>query len=275
MTIGMKIRISDFERLTGVSSATLRYYDSLGVLCARRNSKNNYRTYDAQDVLRLIQLRQIQAFGIPLGALSPQESDVSCEGILGSLTQRQKEIEQSIEEMYRLLERIKLHANSYQRAAHCDSAIVRTRMVGTYRLFLSDPEVASHRNTPEIFQRWIAAAPHVYSVIRIRYAQLSACKGGTCPADMGIGLFKRVFDSIGDTFREPMVYSPVNTCINTMIETPDPTCIPVSALRPMLDYVHDNGLIPLDDLFGWVVYTPIGEEDRMYRISLRLAVAGV
>ena len=50
--------------------------------------------------------------------------------------------------------------------------------------------------------------------------------------------------------------------------------IPVAALRPLLEYVDANGLIPLDDLYGWVVYTPAGGKDTMYRISMRLAVAG-
>lgn len=270
----VKYKISDFEKLTGVSSATLRYYDSLGALCPHRDGRNNYRTYSEQDILRLIQLRQIQAFGIPLSALSEQENDVSCAGILASLEQRQREIEHSIDELYRLLDRIKLHANSYRRAANSDSAVAKSRMVPTYRLFLSDPDVAAHANTPEIFQRWLASAPYVYSVIRVRHSVLTACTQETCPADTGIGLFKNVFDSIGDTFREPMQYSPVNTCVNLMIETPDPSHIPVAALRPLLEYVDANGLIPLDDLYGWVVYTPAGGKDTMYRISMRLAVAG-
>ena len=270
----MNYKISDFEKLTGVPRATLRYYDSLGVLSTHRDHKNNYRAYSEEDLIRLVQLRQLNAFGIPLSALPARDKETSCDAILSSLTQKRQELEASIEEMYRLLSRVRLHEMAYQSVAQCDTEIKKGRMVGTYRLFLSDPEVAAHPDTPDILSKWLSCMPYAYSVVRVRLADLHACTGQTCPADVGIGLFKNVFDSIGETFREPMQYSPIGSCLTMMIETPDPSNIPVSSLMPLMSYIDEHSLIPMDDLYGWVVYAPVGESSPMYRISMRIAVNG-
>ena len=268
----MNYRISDFEKLTGVPRATLRYYDSLGVLSTHRDDKNNYRAYSELDLLRLVQLRQLNAFGIPLSALPSKDKETSCDAIWDSLTQKRQELEASIDEMYQLLARVRLHETAYQAAAQCDSSIKKERTVGTYRLFLSCPEVAAHPDTPAILRRWLACTPYAYSVVRVRLADLRSCVSDTCRADVGIGLLKNQFDAIGETFRKPMQYSPVGACLTTMIETPDPSNIPVSALAPLMAYIDEHSLIPMDDLYGWVVYAPVGESSPMYRISMRIAV---
>ena len=271
----MKYRISDFERLTGVPSATLRYYDSIGVLCTQRDQKNNYRSYASQDILRLIQLRQMTAFGIPLSSMPSREGNVACEDMLASLTQRKHEIEAQIENLHNMLGRIRLHENAFAQACEGGDAVKPARMVGTYRLFLSDPEVAAHQNTAGIFQHWMTCAPHVYSVVRVRMKDVGQMEDGCCPADIGIGLFKNHFDAISDTYREPMQYSAVTSCLQMMIETPDPMRIPFAALEPFFAYITQHNLIPLDDFYGWIVYSPVGEENPMYRISMRIAVGGL
>ncbi|MBR5561174.1 MAG: MerR family transcriptional regulator [Clostridia bacterium] len=270
----MNYRISDFEKLTGVPRATLRYYDSLGVLSSHRDNKNNYRAYSELDLLRLVQLRQLNAFGIPLSALPAKDKETSCDAILDSLAQKREAIEASIEEMYQLLARVRLHETAYQAAVQCDASIQKGRSVGTYRIFLSSPDAAAHPNTPDILKKWLACTPHAYSVVRVRLSDLRSCSSDTCRADVGIGLLKNQFDSIGETFREPMQYSPVSACLTTMIETPDPENIPLSALEPLMSYIDEHSLIPMDDLYGWVVYAPVGESSPMYRISMRIAVNG-
>ena len=72
-----------------------------------------------------------------------------------------------------------------------------------------------------------------------------------------------------------MQYSAVTSCLQMMIETPDPMRIPFAALEPFFAYITQHNLIPLDDFYGWIVYSPVGEENPMYRISMRIAVGGL
>lgn len=48
----------------------LRYYESIGLICPER-SANGYRHYDAEDVRAVIELRELNALGIPPGKAAP------------------------------------------------------------------------------------------------------------------------------------------------------------------------------------------------------------
>lgn len=56
-------------QLAGLSPRTLRYYDQIGLLVARRNPLNDYREYDGPAVDRLQRIRYWQAFGFTLAEI--------------------------------------------------------------------------------------------------------------------------------------------------------------------------------------------------------------
>lgn len=54
------MRISELERLSGLSRDTIRYYERIGLLASPPRSGNGYRSYDAHtaDILKFIELAQ-------------------------------------------------------------------------------------------------------------------------------------------------------------------------------------------------------------------------
>ena len=58
-------RTGEFAKLAGVTIRTLRYYDKLGLLKARR-SPNGYRVYRRTDLARLEQIVALKFLGLPL-----------------------------------------------------------------------------------------------------------------------------------------------------------------------------------------------------------------
>lgn len=64
------MRIGELADRAGVSTRTLRYYESRGLLPARRGS-NGYRTYDEADLRALRQIRTLQDFGFELEETRP------------------------------------------------------------------------------------------------------------------------------------------------------------------------------------------------------------
>lgn len=81
------------------------------------------------------------------------------------------------------------------------------------------------------------------------------------------------FRRINETFREPMEYSPPCKCIQGIIETRDLERIPCTVLTPFVRYLEEHDLIPLGNLYGWVVYSPVNHKWDSYRISLRVGVS--
>ncbi|MEU9900849.1 MerR family transcriptional regulator [Streptomyces phaeochromogenes] len=64
------MRIGELAARAGTSTRTLRYYESRGLLPARRGS-NGYRTYDEGDLKLLRQIRTLQDFGFDLEETRP------------------------------------------------------------------------------------------------------------------------------------------------------------------------------------------------------------
>ncbi|WP_411101823.1 MerR family transcriptional regulator [Streptomyces sp. cmx-4-9] len=64
------MRIGELAERAGTSTRTLRYYESRGLLPARR-AANGYRTYDEDDLRLLRQIRMLQDFGFDLEETRP------------------------------------------------------------------------------------------------------------------------------------------------------------------------------------------------------------
>ncbi|MFI5862197.1 MerR family transcriptional regulator [Streptomyces sp. NPDC051546] len=64
------MRIGELAERAGTSTRTLRYYESRGLLPARRDG-NGYRTYDEEDLRLLRQIRTLQDFGFELEETRP------------------------------------------------------------------------------------------------------------------------------------------------------------------------------------------------------------
>ncbi|GHG97985.1 MerR family transcriptional regulator [Streptomyces lanatus] len=64
------MRIGELATRAGTTTRTLRYYESRGLLPARRGG-NGYRTYDENDLKLLRQIRTLQDFGFDLEETRP------------------------------------------------------------------------------------------------------------------------------------------------------------------------------------------------------------
>ncbi|MGW6705499.1 MerR family transcriptional regulator [Streptomyces sp. NPDC054956] len=64
------MRIGELAERAGTSTRTLRYYESRGLLPARRDG-NGYRTYDEDDLRLLREIRTLQDFGFDLEETRP------------------------------------------------------------------------------------------------------------------------------------------------------------------------------------------------------------
>ncbi|PSJ25431.1 MerR family transcriptional regulator [Streptosporangium nondiastaticum] len=64
------MRIGELARQAGTTTRTLRHYEELGLLPARRTG-NGYRTYDDGDLRLLQQIRTLQDFGFGLEETRP------------------------------------------------------------------------------------------------------------------------------------------------------------------------------------------------------------
>ncbi len=267
----MRFSIGELEEMTGVSRTTFRFYDSEGLITPER-SDNRYRTYSEKELIRLVQLKQLNAFGLELSEMPGVRRGVDHGEVCRALVEKQQAIADEIELLYRKLARIQLHVDAYRRFAGTLPDVRESRMISTYRLLIRDGKTM-HPNYAAVFRRWMGAAPYTYSFVRIPREALFMPPDALCPCEAGIGLLAGAFQRMKEPLEDPVEYSPPCKCIEGMLRVKDPLRIPRAALEPFDRYIRQHSVIPMADFHAWIVYAPAEDGEGEYLLSVRLGIS--
>ena len=244
----------------GVAAQAVAGMDAAGHLTGSPQAFNDGAVF-TQDLS--LSINADTAHGVMQGSLARADADahggIGFDGV-------------DIDEMYQKMARLRLHVETFKDCVHSGTVVEEARMIGAYRIYYGSAET-DHPDTAEVFKRWIAEVPYTYSTIRIPQKALLLPPTETCRADTGLGMLSDTFRRINETFRESMEYSPPCKCIQGNIETRDLERIPCTVLTPFVRYLEEHDLIPLGNLYGWVVYSPVNHKWDSYRISLRIGVS--
>ena len=60
------MKIKEVEKITGITSKNIRFYEKEGLLLPGRNAENKYREYSSEDVKRLKEIKLLRKFGMSL-----------------------------------------------------------------------------------------------------------------------------------------------------------------------------------------------------------------
>lgn len=82
-------RIGEVAERTGLTRRTLRHYDELGLLVPSARSWGDYRLYDEDDLLRLLQIQNLKALGLSL----PEIADALADQALDATTTLRSHLE--------------------------------------------------------------------------------------------------------------------------------------------------------------------------------------
>lgn len=128
----MKFQIKELGDRTGVSTKTIRYYESLGLLPPPKRADNGYRIYDSADVERLQFVRRARALDFALDEIAEilafrDRSEPPCRYVMDVMHDRIDEIEERIRDLEKLRDELKVlhHAGRqlpedvYMRACVC------------------------------------------------------------------------------------------------------------------------------------------------------------
>lgn len=81
------LQIGEVAQLLGVTSKTIRHYHKIGLLQEPERTESGYRLYNAQDLLRLKQIRHMQEFGLSLKHIKTILGDTAREHTLREILQ--------------------------------------------------------------------------------------------------------------------------------------------------------------------------------------------
>lgn len=89
--------IIQVAKLTGVSTSLLRKYEREGLLNPKRKEENHYREYDAENISRILGIRQFRKLGIPLKEIEELLSGNNLQKNLISLQKYRSELLERIQ----------------------------------------------------------------------------------------------------------------------------------------------------------------------------------
>lgn len=108
-------RIGEVSRRTGLTPRTLRHYDDLGLLVPSGRTLGDYRIYDEDDLLRLLQIQNLKAIGLGLAEIAEALTDPSLDAT-ATLNGHLARLEEQIAAEQQLAGRLRALAASQRRS---------------------------------------------------------------------------------------------------------------------------------------------------------------
>lgn len=95
------MRIQEFAKLTGISTKTIRFYESIGILSPPQRTANRYREYNEQDVVRARFVAGIRSLDLSLEEIREilamqDRREAPCRTLLNLIEQKASQIEERI-----------------------------------------------------------------------------------------------------------------------------------------------------------------------------------
>ncbi|RKN37087.1 MerR family transcriptional regulator [Streptomyces hoynatensis] len=119
------MRIGELARRAGTTTRTLRYYESRGLLAARRG-ENGYRSYDEEDLRLLRQIKTLQDFGFELEETRPfveclrsgQPEGDACPASIETYRRKLAELDACLARLQDVRERLRVQLARAERRSH-------------------------------------------------------------------------------------------------------------------------------------------------------------
>jgi len=110
------MKIQEFAQLTGMSSKTIRYYESIGILPSPQRTANGYRDYNKQDVERARFVAGMRSLDLSLDEIQEllamrDSREAPCRTLLELIEQKANQIEERI----RLLQQMEVDLRQLHR----------------------------------------------------------------------------------------------------------------------------------------------------------------
>lgn len=100
----------------GVSSQTLRHYESLGLITSSRNDDNQYRTYSLDDTRILFMINIYRSMGFSLPRIKEMLKEMDVLEVKTSFSERIDEVDREIEQLVQIKNELVEYRNSIQMA---------------------------------------------------------------------------------------------------------------------------------------------------------------
>ena len=95
----MDFSIKDAARMVGLTTRTLRYYESIGLLPKAERTSGNYRLFNVMDIIDLIRIKRLTGLGFDLRHVRQIMDDPTSPEAVAALDAQRQLLTQQIDEL--------------------------------------------------------------------------------------------------------------------------------------------------------------------------------
>lgn len=267
----MNFKISEFCRLLGVSTDTLRYYERCKLLTTNKNPDNSYRTFTQQDALAIWNLHMLRSM------------DMSCKDIQklclqGSYQAQTTYLHHYAEELETAIHKLTIKRERLRQLMRLHDLVDDTH---TVRLVTNSP---AHRSLYVLgagcnhdasnhahIAHWMACLPFTYFAVEIAMESLHR-RTGCLAVRTGLGILDENIPDAGLSLCEQAEESPTCQRACTVVSTRDVFSITHQDFALLYDYVDRNGLRITGPATGRILCSNCDAKTPEYRVAFGVPV---
>lgn len=243
--------IGTIAKLLGISSETLRYYESKNVIKPKRDPETGYRYYNAWDLHMLLQAKHYQSYGYTLKEIVKLFQHQELSDIADGLKDKEAAIEHEILLQMNRLNCIRQNQAMLRDAADSIGQFRIEKSPGIFRMNTqNDYTLNKSPEALELIEKWTQLTPFIYSCARFPYENV---KNNDPCFEFAMGLNEEYAAFLGISAGEYVQYNPSRMCLHTCIPSRSGHYLSPECLTPAFEYMKKNGLELTGDIITQVV----------------------
>ena len=268
----MRYRISEFCRLLGVSTDTLRYYERCKLITTEKDPDNQYRSFSREDGLAIWNLHMLRSMDMSCNDIRQLRLKADYESQTNYLHQRADELAVVIDKLMakhkRLLQLAQLHALAN------DVGIVRLLPESSahWALYVLGDGCAEAATSAKETAHWVDCLPFTYFSLEISESSLLT-PTKKLQIRIGLGILAENVLPAGLTLCADAIYTPPQKQVCMVIRTHDVFKISHRDMKPLYAYIAENQLRIAGPATGRILNSDGHMIKPEYRVVLGIPVA--
>lgn len=240
-----KYKINYVAKILGLTSQAIRYYEKKGVILPSRVEENQYRNYDAWDIVLLLRTRAYREYGFAVSEIVDILKDESTEHLIEKLGDREKEVQEELEKLKAISKGLEYFKSRMQFVQENKDRYLVAERPAMYMLYIQkEYEMSDHPDVKKMLSEW-CQIPSVFPCTALFLNDITAKDfiGAQC-------ILAEDAKKWGIKEGRFVSYIEPCTCVYAVIEISSREELTNEVLQPILEYMKEIGLKPVDDIFA-------------------------
>jgi DNA-binding transcriptional MerR regulator len=235
----MRYKIGDVAKILGISPDLLRYYEKKGVVKPVKDRNNDYRYYEAWDINFLIDCLWYKQFGYGLEQVAKIVSQSTYQDILGTIEDKDAELEATIRHQEMLLKRLRQHREEVSRAkallGKCD-LVYSPEIVRYLNRYNGDYDKSAE--TQQLSHQWLQYMPFTHRCFEICQKDL---EDKTDNYAWGFSLTMDYVEELQVPVTPPAIHLPSEPSVHSVFTSSGKDAFSPRHMKFLMDYVRAHG----------------------------------